>query len=290
MDSGLARTLAKEHRVYFVKDPKRKPILNFLNLFRSLSVFLKELPDVVISTGGGVSLSLCIIGKMTSRKVIYIETFSRVLKPSLMGKIVSRFADLTIVQWEELKRYLPKSVYGGPIYKIVVKQSSEGEGIFVTVGTHPGSFDRLFKKLDELVERGVIKEKIFAQVGKPNYIPKNFEWVKDLRFEEFQERIKNAKVVITHAGVGSILNCLELGKVCIAVARLKKHNEVIDDHQMEIAEAFGKMGLIIPVIEVEELENALEKAKSFKPREMKIEGNVQKIVEDYLSKLRMIKT
>jgi len=286
MEVGLAKTLTKKHKVYFTKDPVRNPFLNIFNFYQSLGVFLKEMPDVIITTGGGVSLPMCVIGKCMGRKVIYIETFSRVFKPSMMGRIVSKFADLTIIQWEELKKYMPKAVYGGPLFNLDIKRDkSEGNGIVVVVGTFPKSLDRLFKKLDELVAKGVIKEKIVAQIGNPKYIPKNFEWIREIPFEELQQMIKNARIVVTHAGVGSILNCLELGKVCIAVARLKKHNEVIDDHQVEIAKVFGDMGLVIPVLEIDELESALEKARNFTLNETKIKGNVQEIVGKYLTKL-----
>ncbi len=260
------------------------PHYHVWNFIRSLAVFIKEMPDAILCTGGGVALPMCLIGRAAGRRVILVETFSRRTKPSMMGRIVSKFANVTIIQWKELKHYLPNAIYGGPIFNINVKPSeNEGSGIFVTVGNHPDPFDRLLKKLDELVENGSIKEKVFAQTSSSHYKPRHYEWKEDLPFEDFQRRIRDARLVICHAGVGSVLNALEYGKTCIAVTRLQKYHEHTDDHQLDIAEGFGEMGLIIPVVEMDELEGAIEKARTFKPAEIKLSGNIQEIINGFLN-------
>lgn len=82
----------------------------------SFYIIVKERPDVVISTGAGDTVPLCIIAKLFKRKVIFIETFARRKEPSKTGKFMYKYADLFIVQWKELLEFYPTAIYGGWIY------------------------------------------------------------------------------------------------------------------------------------------------------------------------------
>lgn len=107
-------------KIYYVNQINRR---EFFFLFKLLSViimtfriFLIEKPDVVISTGALATIPICIIAKVTKRKLIFIESFSKVNSPTLTGKIMYKFADLFLIQWEELKKYYPNAKFGGGIY------------------------------------------------------------------------------------------------------------------------------------------------------------------------------
>lgn len=106
--------------VFYEKQINRKEptfILKFIKLiFDSLKIVIKQKPDCIISTGALVTVPICLWGKLFRKKVIYIESFARVDSPSLTGKIMYRFADLFIIQWEDMKKYFPKAVYGGRIF------------------------------------------------------------------------------------------------------------------------------------------------------------------------------
>ena len=82
----------------------------------SLGVFLKEKPDAIVSLGALATVQICLLGKLFRKKIIYIETFAKVDSPTLTGKIIYPFADLFIVQREELMKFYPKAVFGGAIY------------------------------------------------------------------------------------------------------------------------------------------------------------------------------
>ena len=125
--------------------------------------------------------------------------------------------------------------------------------IFVTVGGRPYPFDRLFKKLDELVENGTIQEEIFAQIGTSNYKPKNYPFTDFVSQEEFSDKINEADIVISHGASGSIMKALNAEKKVIAVTRLEKYGEHIDDHQIQINEAFGENEYVIPVLDLDQL-------------------------------------
>lgn len=79
-------------------------------------IFIKERPDVVITTGAGLAIPTCIYAKVFRKKVIYIESFARINSVNKTGKLIYKFADLFIVQWENLLEFYPNAVYGGWIY------------------------------------------------------------------------------------------------------------------------------------------------------------------------------
>ena len=91
--------------------------LHFFKLILFSRKVLKTIkPDLIISTGALVTVPVCIIGKMMNIKVVYIESFARIYKPSLTGKIMYRIADVFIVQWKELLEYFPKAKFFGGIF------------------------------------------------------------------------------------------------------------------------------------------------------------------------------
>lgn len=117
--------------------------------------------------------------------------------------------------------------------------------IFVTVGSRNYPFDRLFKKLDELYDEGVLTEKMFAQTGTSTYIPRHYEYKDFISQEEFLKYIKEADIVVSHGASGSIMKALNAGKKVIAVTRLEKYGEHINDHQIQNNVAFGSNGYVI---------------------------------------------
>lgn len=138
--------------------------------------------------------------------------------------------------------------------------------IFVTVGSRNYPFDRLFIELDKLCEEGIIKDKIFAQIGTTSYKPKHYEYKDFISQEEFLDYVKKSKYVITHGASGSIMKALNADKKVIAVTRLEKYGEHINDHQIQNNEAFGSNGYVLPVFEMEELKEAIIKIQTGKDK------------------------
>lgn len=128
--------------------------------------------------------------------------------------------------------------------------------IFVTVGLHTQEFERLIKKMDEIA--GKIDEKVIMQIGHTKYKPKNAEYFDFESYEKIQALNREARVVVCHAGAGSIMSVLEQGTLVIAVPRLKKHGEHIDDHQLDLVRTLAEEGKILAVYDVDDLEKALE--------------------------------
>ena len=111
--------------------------------------------------------------------------------------------------------------------------------IFVILGTQKFQLTRLLKLLDEYVQKGLIIDEIFAQIGNTKYVPKYFESKSFLEKEEFENCINKASLIITHSGVGSIVTSIGANKPVIVFPRLKKYKEHVDNHQLDIANAFS---------------------------------------------------
>lgn len=150
--------------------------------------------------------------------------------------------------------------------------------IFVTVGSQKFQFNRLLIEIDKLIENKSIKEKFFAQIGVSEYIPKNYEYTDFTTQDEFSEKIDEANLIITHGGTGVIVNALKKGKKVIAIPRLSKYGEHVDDHQIQLIKEFEEMNFIEPVYEIDELSNAIQEIKE-KKYNIYV-SNTDKIIED----------
>lgn len=156
--------------------------------------------------------------------------------------------------------------------------------IFVIIGSRMFQFDRLLKEIDILVGKGIIKENLFAQTGSSTYVPRNFEYSNFLDHDKFNEYINKSDTIITHAGVGSIITSLKVGKKVIAVARLKRYDEHVDDHQLEIARKFSEMGMIIGLEDVSQLENTMKDLDSINTKPYAANtSRIINIIEEYLN-------
>ena len=133
--------------------------------------------------------------------------------------------------------------------------------IFVTVGSQKFQFNRLLKKIDELIDKKVITDKVFAQIGVSDYKPKNYEYKDFTTQDEFNKLLDESTIVITHAGTGVIVNAVKKEKKIIAIPRLAKYNEHVDDHQIQLIKQFEELNFIEPCYELENLEESLRNIK-----------------------------
>ena len=132
--------------------------------------------------------------------------------------------------------------------------------IFVTVGTHEQAFNRLLKKVNMLIEKGIIQEKVIMQTGFSDYKPKECTVYPFLSFEKMNKYINDARIVITHGGPASFLEVLQAGKTPIVVPRQEKYSEHINNHQVDFVKIVEKkMNNIIPVYNIDELDQVIVK-------------------------------
>lgn len=110
-----------KNRVDYLVYGTRKKMLIYIvqlliNCIKSLLIFIKVRPKYIVTTGTHTAGPMCCIGKIFGCKIIYIETFANRNTKTATGKLIYKFADLFIVQWEEMLELYPKAVLGGSIY------------------------------------------------------------------------------------------------------------------------------------------------------------------------------
>lgn len=111
----------KYNNVHYLVYGTRKFILTYFfkgiyNIIKSLILYCKIKPSVIVTTGTHTAVPMCYIAKIFKKKVIYIETFANRNTRTLAGRMIYPIADTFIVQWEEMLELYPKAIYAGSIY------------------------------------------------------------------------------------------------------------------------------------------------------------------------------
>ena len=118
-NENLVDTYGKN--ITYLKYGTKHKLLSYIFIFlfnciKSLFIFLKYKPDVIVSTGTHTTVPMCYIAHFFKRKVIYIETFANIYTKSMAGKLVYPIADYFIVQWKSMLKLYPKAIYAGWIF------------------------------------------------------------------------------------------------------------------------------------------------------------------------------
>jgi beta-1,4-N-acetylglucosaminyltransferase len=132
--------------------------------------------------------------------------------------------------------------------------------IFVTIGTSE-PFDRLFAAVEALGT----SEDVVAQVGTSTRRPVGAQCFDFLSFDDTLEYMRAARAVVCHAGVGSVLSSLTVGRVPVVMPRLRRYGEAVDDHQLPFARRLAAEGLVVNVENERQLGDALVEVQSIPP-------------------------
>lgn len=155
--------------------------------------------------------------------------------------------------------------------------------IFVTLGTQDKSFERLLKAIEKQIKKGNIKQEVIVQAGHTKYESKLMKIFDYVSMEDFTNYISKCDILITHGGVGSIIDGLKNKKKIIAAPRLEKYKEHTNDHQLQIIEEFEKNGNILALYKFDELEKLLKEIKTFKPKSYKSNtSNMINMLNEYI--------
>ena len=159
--------------------------------------------------------------------------------------------------------------------------------IFITLGSQKFQFNRLLKEIDQLIDEEIIKEEVFAQIGYSDYLPRNYEYKQFMDRDQFNDYIDQSDLVVTHGGTGAIMGAIKKGKKVIAIPRLSKYGEHVDDHQLQIINEFEQMNLIIPCLNIEELGELYERRNQYILEEYHShKENILNSIEGYLDTLK----
>lgn len=152
--------------------------------------------------------------------------------------------------------------------------------IFVTVGTQAKGFLRCLREVDKLVKDKDIKEDIIAQIGYSDFVSDRIKTVRFVGENDYRQHIRDANLIITHAGSGALFNSIKTGKKVIAMARLKDFNEMIDNHQLELVRKLASGGYIIDGSY--SLSEAWDKLADFTPRENDFKCEIIPFLDKYV--------
>lgn len=277
--SALGESVAKEHRACFVKhysfgqirwgQPIKMIVAMLYNFFQSVRLIARQRPDVVLTTGAGAVFWTCLLARATGARLILIESFARFRGPSKFGRMLKPFATDVIVQSPKLKEQWPEAILFDPFRIVTGVRPTKKPLILATVGaTLP--FDRLSNGMIELVRSGDISEEMILQVGRNSAVPMEkaahlLRCVETLDFGEMRGILREAEIVVTHGGTGSLITALREGCRVVAMPRRFHYRELYDDHQLEIIDAFADRGLIEVALEPEDLGSAIARARVKQP-------------------------
>lgn len=137
--------------------------------------------------------------------------------------------------------------------------------IFVTVGTD-GPFDRLIRTVDEWAG-STGREDVFAQIGETSLRPRFIQYVDFLEPPDFRRRFEESSLVVSHAGMGTILTALRYMKPLLVMPRRASSGEQRNEHQLATARRLLALGKIAVAFDEHELVQMLTSAGALAVRE-----------------------
>ena len=158
--------------------------------------------------------------------------------------------------------------------------------IFITLGSQKFQFNRLLKAVDKLVANGTITDNVVAQIGYSDYKPQNFGYENFFDRETFAKIMDEAETVITHGGTGAIVGAVKKGKKVIAVPRLSKYGEHVDDHQVQLAKSFAEKNYVFMYNEGDSISELIKKTKIHRfERYFSQRDKLLKVLDDFINSI-----
>jgi beta-1,4-N-acetylglucosaminyltransferase len=156
--------------------------------------------------------------------------------------------------------------------------------IFVTVGTHTDPFDRLLIAMDQLTPS--LGEDVIMQCGVSKYVPTNAAHFDFLANDKDVIKLyRDSNIVVCHAGAGSIITALSYGKHVVAVPRLLRFKEHIDDQQIELASKLEDEGYLLSVMDIDNLYKTIQTARNMPLKPLPNEFGLATHLKQFLSGL-----
>lgn len=159
--------------------------------------------------------------------------------------------------------------------------------IFVTVGNASQGFDRLMRVVEEMRLSGLLEGEVVVQHGHSAIVPRGCRSVSFVSRDQFDRLIRDASLVITHAGAGAVGKCLLSGKKPVVVPRRKSLGELVNDHQLELVRELESLGRIFAVHDIADLADIIRTARERGAVQTPSRGGseVARIVKEYIDLL-----
>ncbi|HWA66738.1 MAG TPA: glycosyltransferase [Mycobacteriales bacterium] len=244
-ETNQSRSLLEGRRVCFlpyVGPRQSRPLLRTIPRIREL--LRNEHFDVAASTGAGIALTTLPLARAHGVPALYIESLSRVNGPSLSGRVLAASHTVQLrtqhPAWAT-RRWRPFPSVLDTYHRDDRPEVSRPK-LFVTLGTiKPYRFDAL---VDAVLATGLADERTVWQLGETTRSDLPGTAYQMVSRDQFNSFATEADVVVAHAGVGTLLDLLELGVSPLVVPRRRSRNEHVDDHQVEICELMARHGLV----------------------------------------------
>jgi UDP-N-acetylglucosamine transferase subunit ALG13 len=244
-DSPQSRSLLEGKRVLhvpYVRPRDLRGVVRTASILRRL--LRRESFSEAVSTGSAIALSALPLATLHGVHSTYVESVSRVDGPSLSGRILAATRMVAVrtqhPSWAKGRWLVHPSVFA--TFRPKPKEPVESPSLFVTLGTIEGyRFDAM---VDAVLATGLADERTVWQLGFTTGrtdLPGTVHLAMDANDFEFAAR--SADVVISHAGVGSLLGLLDIGIFPVLVIRRKWRSEHVDDHQQQIARLAARLGV-----------------------------------------------
>ena len=246
-DSPQSRSLLADEDVVFVPPATSRDLVGAVkDLVVARRMFGRRRYDRVISTGAGVAMSFFLPATAAGLECTYIESATRTRGPSLTGRMVARMPRARLYtqhpSWAD-----DTWRYGGSIFDAFgaepIAEPRPVRKVVVTLGTHDRyRFPRLLTRLVEILPQAI---DVLWQVGATviGKMPAGARY--QVPSAELRQAMREADVVIAHAGVGSALAAMQAGRRALLVPRRRVHGEHVDDHQVEMARELSRRGLVV---------------------------------------------
>jgi UDP-N-acetylglucosamine--N-acetylmuramyl-(pentapeptide) pyrophosphoryl-undecaprenol N-acetylglucosamine transferase len=247
-DSEQSRSLLGSTPAAFVPYIRPRDYRSTVGAIRRIrEVIERERPSAVVSTGAGVAVSAFLAARRRRIPCYYVESVSRIQGPSLTGRLVAVF-HLASLRTQHASWATGRwRAYPSVLSEFEVVPSTAGATpprrprLFVTLGTiKPYRFDAL---VDAILATGLADEDTVWQLGATVRDDLPGRAVSSVGAEEFEKLCMEADVVVTHAGVGTVITLLEAGIYPFVVPRRAARGEHVDDHQLEIADLLADRSL-----------------------------------------------
>lgn len=263
-DTAQSRSLLEHETVDYVPFVGgRDPFKVARNLRRALRVFREHEISAVVSTGSSVALPYFAVARARRLSCHYVESAARIDGPSLTGRLISRIPGVNLYAqyptWADARWRFRGSVFDSFECEADDQPPAQIRRVVVSLGTYRGySFLRLVRRLLAVVPPEV---EVLWQTGDTDVSELGIDGHYSIPEHMLSESMREADVVVAHAGVGTALAAFEVGCCPLLVPRRFSLGEHVDDHQIQIAEELGRRGLCVTVdADALQLDNLLEAA------------------------------
>lgn len=246
-ETAESRSLLGDRPFIAAHHPTTRHVPNALRNYSLARAVLHGYPvRRIVSTGAAVAVPFIAAGVRRNLPCHYIESATRVSGPSLSGRMVERLRPVHLYRqsgtWGSSRWATGPSVFDG--FTTTSSTLSDVRKVLVSLGTHSFPFPRLLYRIQALLSDSALD--VIWQVGAtppPPDLPGRVE--RKLSSGELRALIRDADVVVGHAGTGLALTCLAEGRAPVLVPRRRAAREHADDHQEQLAAYLERRGLAL---------------------------------------------